>query len=301
MKIALTGGTGFIGHYLIRHLVTSGHKLRCWHRPGGDRSGLDDISQSIEWVQGELNDPQASRLLVQDCEAVVHAAFHRSGVGFRGAEGDLVEFVEHNVIGTLRLVEAARAAKVGRFVFISSCAVHEKILEDRPLDERHPTWATSHYGAHKAAIEQFVTSYGLGHGYPICALRPSGVYGLAHPASDSKWFELVKAVARGEAVHCERGGKEVHAADVAKAAELLLRVPADVIAGQAFNCCDGYISDWDVAHLAKSISGSDAEIGGKQTAPKHQIVTTKLEALGMQFGRRPLLEQTIHELVEAAR
>jgi nucleoside-diphosphate-sugar epimerase len=301
MKIALTGGTGFIGRYLVRHLVSSGHQLRCWHRPGSDRSGLDDISSSIEWAPGELNDAQATRLLVQDCEAVVHAAFHRSGTGFRGAKGDLVEFAEQNVIGTLRLVEAARAAKVGRFVFVSSCAVHEKILEDRPLDENHPTRATSHYGAHKAAIEQFVTSYGLGQGYPICGLRPSGVYGLAHPASDSKWFELVQAVARGQAVRCERGGKEVHAADIAKAAALLLNAPADQVAGQAFNCCAGYVSDWDVAHLAKSISGSAAMISGKQTAPKHQIVTTKLEALGMQFGRRSLLEQTVHDLVEAAR
>ena len=57
-------------------------------------------------------------------------------------------------MGTLRLIESARAAGVGRFVFISTCAVHEKILDDRPLDEAHPLWAMSHYGAHKAAIEK---------------------------------------------------------------------------------------------------------------------------------------------------
>jgi nucleoside-diphosphate-sugar epimerase len=162
-------------------------------------------------------------------------------------------------------------------------------------------WPHSHYGAHKAAIEKFVHSYGLGQGYPICALRPTGVYGVAHPPQESKWFDLVQSVVRGETVHCERGGKEVHAADVARAADRLLHAPQEAITGEAFNCYDLYVSQWDVAHLAREISGSSATIEGKQTAPKHQIVTGKIKSLGMAFGGRPLLEKTIRELVSAAR
>ena len=138
----------------------------------------------------------------------------------------MIEFAQKNVVGTLMLIEAARRAGVGRFVFISTCAVHEKILDDRPLDEAHPLWATSHYGAHKAAIKKFVHSYGLGEGYPICALRPTGVYGVTRPIKHSKWFDLVSAVVRGETVRCSRGGKEVHAADVAKAVGVLLAAGA---------------------------------------------------------------------------
>lgn len=300
MKIAVTGGPGFIGHYILRRLATAGHSLRCWYRPTSDRSGLEDVANSIEWLTGDLNDQPASQSLVANCNAVVHAALYRPGAGFRGAEGDLIEFVERNVVGTLRLIEASRQAGIGRFVFISTCAVHEQILDDRPLDENHPTRATSHYGAHKAAIEQFVHSFGLGTGYPICALRPSGVYGLDHRPQDSKWFDLVQAVVQGKSVTCQRGGKEVHAADVAQAVELLLDVPASKIAGQAFNCYDQYISEWDVAHLAKQVSGSKAEIRGQQTAPKSQIETNKLRSLGMTFGGPQLLEATVRQLVQAA-
>jgi nucleoside-diphosphate-sugar epimerase len=300
MNIAVTGATGFIGRYILRQLSSSGHALRCWYRPESDRGGLESLETSVEWLPGELNEPWAVDVLVEGCDAVVHAALYRPGAGFRGAEGEMLQFVEKNVLGTLRLIEAARRASVGRFIFISTCAVHEKILRDRSLDETHPTWATSHYGAHKAAIEQFVYSYGLGMGYPICALRPSGVYGVAHPASDSKWFDLVKAVVEGRAVTCERGGKEVHAADVANAVEILLNANPTTIAGQAFNCCDRYISEWDVAHLAKRISGSSCTIGGRQTTPRNQIVTEKLRAQGMVFGGQGLLEETISELVAVA-
>lgn len=297
MRIGVTGGTGFLGRYIVRRLAEAGHDLRCWHRETSDRTGFDDVEDRIEWVPGELNDAEASARLADGCDAVVHSALARGAGGFQASPGGLVDYVETNLVGTLRLIEAARSAGVGRFVFIATCAVHDVILDDRPLDERHPLWPKSHYGAHKAAIEKFVHSYGLGEGYEICSVRPTGIYGLAHPPQESKWYDLVKAVTHGEAVECGGGGKEVHAADVAKAVEILLT--ADGIAGQAYSCYDGYISEWDVAHVAKQISGSASEIRGEQTRPKHQIETGKLRALGMEFGGDALLEATVREMLEA--
>jgi nucleoside-diphosphate-sugar epimerase len=299
MKIALTGATGFIGRYIATHLADGGHQLCCWHRPTSDRSGFEHLTGSLEWATGDLGSAASCQALVAGCDAVVHAALDHPGGGFRGGEGDLVEFVEKNIVDTIRLIEAARQAGVGRFVFLSTCAVHEKILDDRPLDETHPLWPLSHYGAHKAALEKFVHSYGLGDGFPICALRPTGVYGTAHPIRESRWLDLVSAVVRGETVTCQRGGKEVHAQDVARAVGILLA--AEGIAGEAYNCYDQYVSEYEVAMIAKRMSGSNSEIRGRRTSPKHQIETGKLRALGMAFGGAALLGKTIAELVEAAR
>ena len=196
-------------------------------------------------------------------------------------------------------MEAARAAGVERFIFISTCAVHERILDDRPLDEAHPLWPLTHYGAHKAAIEKFIHSYGFGHGFNVCSLRPTGIYGLARPATASKWYGLVAAVVKGESVHCQRGGKEVHADDVAGAVATLLE--ADDIAGEAFSCYDQYISEFEVATLARELAGSSAEILGEQRQPQHQIINDKLRSQGATFGGQARLQETIGELIEAVR
>jgi nucleoside-diphosphate-sugar epimerase len=299
MRIAVTGGTGFIGRYILHQLASEGHKLQVWHRESSDRSDLKELAKNVDWQVGKLGVRLDAATLVDGCDVVVHAALDRPGAGFRASEGDLLAFCETNIMGSLQLIQAAREAGVKRFIFISSCAVHDKIIDNRPLDETHPTWTASHYGAYKAAVEQFVYSFGLGHQYPICALRPTGVYGVDHPIRESKWFGLVGRVARGESVTCESGGKEVHAADVASAVSLLLRTDESLIRGEVFNCYDRYISQYEVASIAKQLSGSDAQLLGVTPKPKHQIETGKIQALGMRFGGEQKLQATIDALVKA--
>lgn len=301
MRIALTGATGFLGRYIARRLVAAGHQLRCWYRDGSDRSGFEREAHAIEWLPGQLGDAEAARELIRQTDAVVHAAVQWEGPRNRGrgSHGASEVFMGVNLTGSLQLFQAAFDAHVQRFVFISTCAVHEVILDDRPLDETHPLWPTSQYGAHKAALEKFVHSYGLGQGWPICALRPTGIYGLAHPASASRWFDLVGQVIRGEPIASARGGKEVHAANVAGAVELLLSADAKAIAGQAFNCYDRYIAEQEVARIAKELTGSASTIADLNRGPKHQISTEKIRAIGMKFGGDSLLRRTVEELVKA--
>jgi hypothetical protein len=72
------------------------------------------------------------------------------------------------------------------------------------------------------------------------------------------------------------------------------------IAGEVFNCCDGFVSTYDVAMLARKAAGSSSEIRGETTQPKHQIGSGKLQGLGFRFGGRPVLEATVGQLVELA-
>ncbi|MEM7455844.1 MAG: NAD(P)-dependent oxidoreductase [Planctomycetota bacterium] len=302
MKIAITGATGFVGLATVARLLAAGHELVCLHRKDSDTSLLPD-SPDISLIEGDLSSIAAGEIpsgLLESCDAIVHSALWRPGKGFRGAEGDLVEFARINMLGSLQLMDAAREAGVERFVFVSTCAVHEQILDDRPLDEAHPLWPMTHYGAHKAAIEKFVHSFGLGMGYGICALRPTGIYGVARPVGISKWFSLIKDIVDGRDVSVSGGGKEVCVLDVAKAIEILLNAQHDQVAGQSFACYDQYVARYQVATLAKDIAQSNSTISGEPRAPKHQIETGKIRNLGMEFGGDDLLNDVIGKLVEAA-
>jgi nucleoside-diphosphate-sugar epimerase len=303
MRVAVTGGTGFLGRYLVRRLAAAGHRLRCWHRPGSDRGGFEDVAAAVEWLPGVLGDAASARELMRGADAVVHAAVQWEGPRNRGrgSHGAAEVFFGVNLTGSLQLFQVAFEAGVPRFVFVSSCAVHEVILGDRPLDEAHPLWPTGPYGAHKAALEAFVHSYGLGQGWPICALRPTGIYGLAHPPRASRWYDLVGQVLRGESIESPRGGKEVHADDVVRAVELLLTVDAGRVAGQSFNCYDHYVSEEQVARIATELTGSPGAVSDLNRGPRHQIDTGRIRALGMTFGGEALLRRTVGELIEAHR
>ncbi len=122
---------------------------------------------------------------------------------------------------------------------------------------------------------------------------------MAHPAQGSRWYDLVGQVVRGEPVASRKGGKEVHAADVAQAVELLLSADAKAIAGQAYNCYDCYVAEQDVARMATELTGNQSEIADLNRGPKNQIDTQKIRALGMTFGGEALLRRTVQELVEA--
>src|SRR4051812_34350020 len=99
MHIALTGATGFLGRYLVRHLASAGHSLRCWYRPTSDRTGFQTVN-SLEWLPGSLGDDPAN--LLQGVEAVVHAAVDWDGPRQRRREreqrGELQAFLEHNLM-----------------------------------------------------------------------------------------------------------------------------------------------------------------------------------------------------------
>ena len=104
MLIAVTGATGFLGRYLVNHLTGHGHRCRCWYRPHSDRGGFDD-ENLIEWLPGELDIEESTESLVRNADAVVHA-----GLAWGIDGGGLVDFAQTNVLGSLKLMAAARWA-----------------------------------------------------------------------------------------------------------------------------------------------------------------------------------------------
>ena len=295
MRIAITGGSGFVGRHLLHLLVGDGHDVVALTRKPNERPPLS----GVRWLQGELGKVSDAQKLVESSDAVVHAALAKTGNSFLSADDDAARYWHENATGSLQLLEAASQSNTRRFVFISSGAVHDQVVG--PLNEDHPLRPSTLYGACKASVETLVHHYGFSGRLIASTLRPTAVYGESQPLEDSKWFSLVEQIYRGHAVTATGGAKSVHAADIAKAVKLLLGAEQDAIAGETFNCCDRMISEYEVAELAKSLCQSNAEVLGKPKQAKHQIDTSKLRSLGMQFGGDALLRQTIDGFVRHLR
>src|SRR4051812_18280207 len=171
MLVALTGASGFIGSYTAQALHRAGHDVRALVRSTSRR---DHIAPSVsEWREGDASDPQAVAGLVAGADAVIH-----NSADWDALERSPASNFEKNVLGSLRLLEAARVAGVQQFLFVSSVAVYHEILPDPKLDETPPTWPSSIYGAYKASIEPPLKAYHVPYGMNTSAWRPAAVYGV---------------------------------------------------------------------------------------------------------------------------
>src|SRR4051812_24929275 len=267
MLIALTGASGFVGSQTAQSLHRAGHEVRALVRPTSRR---DHIAPYVtELYEGDQHDPQTMAGLVAGVDAVIHAA-----VDWHAREQGPNPNFQRNVLASLQLLEAARLASVPQFLFVSSVAVYHDILQDRKLDENHPTWPSSIYGAYKAAVEPHLKAYHFAYGMNTSSWRPAAIYGLDPDLPRSQWYDLVKTAKEGGTIDTDKGGKITHVQDVADA--LTLAVGDEKTAGQFYNLVENYMYWQGAAELAKELSKSDATIHDRTgLGPKNMFDTAK--------------------------
>lgn len=297
MIVAITGATGYLGYFLLHALRRDGFSVRAWRRPSSDTRGLPD---GIDWIDGDLSSRASMRALVEGADALVHAALQHAPGRYRGGEGDdLAGWLEKNVGGSLALMAEAKAAGLRRAMVVSSRAALEGHPGDTPLGDDALPAPTTHYGAAKAALEAFATSFSA-EGFPVAAIRPTGIYGLRLPPEKTKWWDLV-----GQAFRCEkvpaRSATEVHGEDVAKAVLALLAAPAEEIAGRAFNLSDIVVSHREIVALVQREAGVNGPLPEAGVPTSAVMRSDAIAALGVRFGGQALLEKTVRELVAAQR
>ncbi len=291
--VAVTGATGYVGRFVVAELQQQGYAVRALARPASNRVGF---AAPPEWVEGDLCERDGLARFVQGASAVVHLAYAHVPGRYRGGEGDdLAGWLDANLHGSLRLLEAAAAAGVERFVFLSSRAVFSRTEPGRVLDESHPTSPDSHYGAAKVAVEAFLQSYAQRTGMTCCAVRATGIYGLTWPVENSKWWPLVRAVVNGSGELASGGGTEVHGADVARVIRHWLQQPAPAF--DLIHLSDGFVSQREVVRLAREASGCPGPLPAEAPPPANPLVCRRLGELGLELGGAPLLHATVAELV----
>jgi UDP-glucuronate 4-epimerase len=205
-KILVTGGAGFIGSHVSRRLLARGAAIVClddfndFYDPAVKRANAAALATSPAWrlVEGDIRDAALVDRLFRDerFDAVIHLA---ARAGVRPSLREPILYEEVNCVGTLRLLEAARAHGPANFVFASSSSVYG-INEKVPFAESDPVdLPISPYATTKRAGELLCFNYAHLYGLRVSCLRFFTVYGPAQrpEMAIAKFTDLL---ARGRAV-----------------------------------------------------------------------------------------------------
>ncbi len=179
MRYLVTGGCGFIGCNLVRFLLgnRTGASVRVLDALtyAGSLGNLGAAAEDerVEFIQGDIRDPEAVRGAMEGCEAVIHlAAESHVDRSIFGAEAA----VRTNFEGTFRVLEAAREVGVERFLHVSTDEVYGA-AEGISFDENAPLLARNPYSASKAGADTMARAYWITYGLPVLITRPANNYG----------------------------------------------------------------------------------------------------------------------------
>ncbi len=315
MKLLVTGGAGFIGSVVTRMLLDAGHEvvvlddLRTGHRAA--------LAPDATHVELPLQD--VARVLTPDAgfDGVLHfAALIAAGESMVKPE----LYWHNNLVGSLALLDAMRAAGVRKLVFSSTAAVYGNPTE-LPIPETAVTAPTNTYGATKLAVDMALTSEAAGHGLAAVSLRYFNVAGahLDGPVAlgerhdpETHLIPIALDVAAGRREKLQLFGDDyptvdgtcvrdyIHVADLARAH--LLAIDA-AVAGQhrVYNLGNGSgFTNRQVVEVVREVTGHPVPV---EVAPRREgdpaelVASSRLarEELGWE-PRKP----TLHDMVRDA-
>ncbi len=210
MNVLVTGGAGYIGSHAARQLAKAGHEVWVYDNLSlGHRSAV----APGRLIEGDLMDrPRLIAALADKrIEAVMHFAAFAS---VNESVVDPAKYYQNNVVGSLNLLEAMRAADVGRLVFSSTTATYG-VPERVPITEDEPQRPINPYGFAKLVVEQALADYSAAYGLGYAALRyfnaagasPTGKLGEDH-TPETHLIPIVLEVALGKRPHITIFGED---------------------------------------------------------------------------------------------
>lgn len=193
MRFLVTGGSWFLGAWIIRRLAAEGHDARIFDVVTDTRlvtaiAGAP-AAAAAEWIAGDIVARYEVEAAAKGCDGIIHLA----GVLTPACASDPIRGAMINLIGTLNVFEAARVHAIDRIVYTSSAGVYG------PKDGKVP-YPMTHYGAFKLACEGSARAYWADHGTASIGFRPYIVYGPGRESGLTAGPSLAcRAAARGEA------------------------------------------------------------------------------------------------------
>jgi nucleoside-diphosphate-sugar epimerase len=295
MSIFIIGGTGFIGHRLVRLLVARGQTVTCMDVNPGAHS-FADLGKKVTSVRGDVTqfDELMATMSAAKPERVVNLSY------FLGSEHAPHVAMKLNILGMDNCFEAARLLGVKHTMYASSLAVNGKQANygSRPVTEEDRVNGEYQYAKHKIVNEWQAQDYTEKFGMLITGIRPANVTGPDKVRGSVDHVNIVTEPARGNAITFpfrDAMRCPIHVDDIAEvfARVLFAEKPAHRIynsGGIAISL--GEIADIVRSYLPDAKIGFEKESGGKEASGNYMIDNTRLVSeFGVQY--RPYRDRVL--------
>ncbi len=279
--ILITGGSGFLGSYIIKQLIEKGYTVRAIRRSNNLPFWISkEILDAVEWVEGDVLDVVALQDAMEGVDTIIHSA---AVVSF--AKKDRKDMYHINVEGTANVVNMALEKNVRRLIHISSVAALGRTTEGGHVNEEkkwEESKANTHYGKSKFKAELQVWR-GMSEGLEAVILNPSTILGYGDWHSSS--CAIFRQANDGFKWYTPGINGFVDVEDVAKAAIQLMESTINeerfIISGDT----------WPFKKLQDTIAdGFGKKRPQKQTTPFLMAIAWRLEKIKSFFtGKKPLL------------
>jgi len=296
MRALITGGSGFIASYLVRHLLENGHTVKVLdiREPKISHKNLEFVKKSI------LND------ITEDIKGS-HAVFHFAALlGVDNSDKRPLDTMKVNLEGSVNIFKSSLNAGVKKMIFSSSSEVYGEPRE-LPIKEESVKGPVSTYGVSKLAAEIYARAYNQESGADIKIVRFFNVYG---PGQESNWVVpiFINKALRNEPITVFGNGNQTRCFTfVEDISDGVMRVFDQGKTGEAYNIGNNTPTTiLELAQTVKEVTGSKSEIikmgFGKETRLKEREIEyripdiSKMKTLGWQ--PKTMIREGVKKILE---
>jgi UDP-glucose 4-epimerase len=175
LKIAVTGGAGFIGRWLVKKLLSDNHEVIVLDNLSN--GNLENIMEfqgkpNFTFSNSDVTNKQQVEKSLRGIEICLHLA---AQINVQESLDLPNKSFESNVVGTYNVLESCRKND-SKIMLVGTCMVYDFAFS-KPISEEHPIKLRSPYAGSKAAAEDLAISYFNGYGLPVAIARPFNTYG----------------------------------------------------------------------------------------------------------------------------